>query len=276
GVLPGFVNNGTLSANGDAGLQVRPGVFTNNGSIDITSNSQLRSTTNTFRQVTGSTTVNGKLNMVDSSLRIEGGTLSGNGTIQFIDGDGNSTTNGGMEVLGSATVAPGDGGIGRLDINPSENLGYSMDIGTTLEIEIGGLLAGTEYDVLNIGGLASLGVYNSGAPFGSGGAAPGLNVTLFDGFVPTVGDTFDILTAIYFQGSFDNNKLSLPTVSGITFEMSYFGNLVGADFFGNGGQLLDGGVRLTAVSAVPVPAAAWLFLSGIAGLVTVTRRRRKA
>ncbi len=32
--------------------------------------------------------------------------------------------------------------------------------------------------------------------------------------------------------------------------------------------------RITSVSAVPVPAAAWLFMSGIAGLLAVARRRR--
>ncbi len=56
---------------------------------------------------------------------------------------------------------------------------YTQQAGGTLQIEIGGLTAGTEYDQVNVSGLATL----DGT----------LDIQLLDGFVPDEGDTFDIL-----------------------------------------------------------------------------------
>jgi hypothetical protein len=47
------------------------------------------------------------------------------------------------------------------------------------------------------------------------------------------------------------------------------GNTVDRDFS-------DMGIRISAVSAVPIPAAGWLFGSGLVGLAMVARRRRSA
>ena len=41
-------------------------------------------------------------------------------------------------------------------------------------------------------------------------------------------------------------------------------------------QQIEGTIASTAPSAVPVPAAAWLFGSGLLGLVGVARRKARA
>jgi autotransporter-associated beta strand protein len=56
---------------------------------------------------------------------------------------------------------------------------YTQGSSGTLEIEVGGTTAGTEYDVLNIGGTADL--------------AGNIQIVLIDNFAPTPGDRFTIL-----------------------------------------------------------------------------------
>jgi len=51
---------------------------------------------------------------------------------------------------------------------------------------------------------------------------------------------------------------------------------VDADFLNNGGNVADlSNTRAFSVSAVPVPAAVWLFGSGLLGLVGVARRKKQ-
>ncbi|MCW8853135.1 MAG: VPLPA-CTERM sorting domain-containing protein, partial [Gammaproteobacteria bacterium] len=52
--------------------------------------------------------------------------------------------------------------------------------------------------------------------------------------------------------------------SSLAFEWSVLNNLYGQDV-----------LRLTVVSAVPLPAAAWLFISGLAGLIAAGKRRKR-
>ena len=82
----------------------------------------------------------------------------------------------------------------RVNIEGSANFAAS----NTLFIELGGLAAGTEFDVLEIGGQADL-----------GGT---LDVSLLGGFTPSAGDRFDVLTAALVQGTFDTKLL--PTLAG--------------------------------------------------------------
>jgi hypothetical protein len=161
------------------------------------------------------------------------GTLTGNGTIQ---GD----------VVSAGLVAPGNS-PGTLTINGD----YTQS--GTLAIEIGGLLAGSEYDVLNVSGTASLG--------GS------LNVSLFDLggglFTPNAGDSFDILTADLLQGSFGTLSFAALLDPRLAWHLDYLTDAIGATDV----------VRLSVVNAVPVPPAVWLFSSGLLGLIGVARRR---
>ncbi len=73
---------------------------------------------------------------------------------------------------------------------------YSQNIDSTLQIEIGGLLAG-EFDILDV-----VGVLNFGGT---------LDVLLYEGFNPLVGNTFDILNWGSITGTFD--YINMPTFS---------------------------------------------------------------
>ena len=128
---------------------------------------------------------------------------------------------------------------------------YSQSAPGTFAVEIGGLLPGTEYDVLNVSGTASL--------------DGNLNISLFDLgsglFTPHAGDSFDILTADLIQGSF--GSLTLAALDpGLKWDISYLTDAIGTTDV----------VRLS-VDAVPVPPAMWLFSSGLLGLIGVARRR---
>jgi hypothetical protein len=54
---------------------------------------------------------------------------------------------------------------------------------------------------------------------------------------------------------------------------SSFSNLDGVGFFATPDEVRDLAIDNIVVSAVPVPAAAWLFGSGLLGVIAVARRR---
>ena len=122
----------------------------------------------------------GALHMAGSTIdtqfvEILGGALSGEGLITT----GSGIIPGQVENR-DGTVAPGDG-VGTLEIEGR----FSNGGDGSLEIELGGLTAGTMFDQLIIEGAASL-----------GGTLEAKLVDLGGGlFNPTIGNTFEILTA---------------------------------------------------------------------------------
>lgn len=56
-------------------------------------------------------------------------------------------------------------------------------------------------------------------------------------------------------------------------ELDVFGNDFGFYDFDTGAMIADGNLDFTPTAPVPVPAAAWLFLSGLVGLLGVARRK---
>ncbi|UCG16914.1 MAG: S-layer family protein [Phycisphaerales bacterium] len=125
-------------------------------------------------QTAGQTVLNGgDLRIDPGSMQINGGLLTGAGTIT-----GNVLNVGG-------TTAPGLS-VGVIDIDGS----YTQTTGGTLEIEIAGLTQTSEYDLLSVSGVASV--------------AGGLDVIIStNGFAPAPGDSFQILTAGSVVGQFD-------------------------------------------------------------------------
>ena len=215
----GFSNSvtGKLQATGDAGIDILSCGFSNAGSVAITTNSRI-DRTGDYTQTGGKTTVHGTLTTT-TLVDLQGGLLEGSGVVE-----GNVDNSGGTVNAGAAS----------LDLTDALNIDCSYNQGNmaTLSVEIGGLGQGIDYDWLNIiTGDATL--------------AGALSVSLTGGFMASLGDTFDILTADNVFGTFDINQLLFPIFGGKTFDIIY----------------LSDTVRLTTVAAqvVPVTAAVWLF-----------------
>ncbi len=127
-----------------------------------------------------------------------------------------------------------------------------LGLGSYTTMELGGLQRGIEYDAFDVGGNLSL-----------GGT---LDIDLIDLgsglFQPKAGDVFDLFTAENISGSFLN--LLFPALDpGLQWEFTVLADAMGS---------LD--IARLSVSAVPVPPAAWLFGSGLAGLAFAPPRRR--
>jgi len=116
---------------------------------------------------------------------------------------------------------------------------YTQTTDGLLSIELGGV--GPEW--LNIQGDVSL----DGT----------LDVSLLNPGAMLPGMTFNILFANSVVGQF--SRTLFPVIGGNTFAISYGVN----------------SVSLSVVSAVPLPAAAWLFLGGLGGLIAIGRRKSR-
>ncbi|MDZ4657635.1 MAG: hypothetical protein SH868_08655, partial [Bythopirellula sp.] len=126
-------------------------------------------------------------------VRLQGGTLDASavsfdgagGQFQWTSGTLHVGTFNGNLVNSSGTLAPGHS-PGSTTVNGN----YTQQSGGALEIEIGGPLAGSEFDFVNVTGSALL----DGE----------LDLTLTGGFTPTPSQTFAILIAGSLSGAFDN------------------------------------------------------------------------
>ena len=105
-----------------------------------------------------------------------------------------------VSILNTGTISPGySPGIQNV-------ASFTQTVSGILEIEIGGLTAGTQYDQINVTGLAILD--------GS------LAISLIDGYRPTEGATFDIMTFSSVSGRFDSGTGLLFADEGIYFEVT--------------------------------------------------------
>jgi hypothetical protein len=182
GVQPGSasysLSGGTLSANseyvGRGSVNPVLGTFTQAGGVNTASNLSVEG----VYSITGGTLAvaniesNGlNIAKVPSSLVIDGGTAT-IGSITSYPGADVTISGIGTNAYGELTVA-----------------GNFFEIGDTqLTIGIGGEPDTREFGFLNVGGTAGL--------------AQTLNVSFLGGFVPTVGDTYDFLTAGNLLGTF--------------------------------------------------------------------------
>ncbi len=161
--LPSLINNGRIIVSGDntTKLTINP-TLTNKGELSI-NDSAVVEVASTFESHAGSTNkIEGELTA--PILRFLGGDFSGNGTI-----NGNLLEH----VVGN--LAPGQS-PGILTINAN----YVQSSTATLDIELGGLIPGTEHDQLVINGDATL--------------AGTLRLVPLKGFLPLVGQAYEILT----------------------------------------------------------------------------------
>lgn len=152
-----------------------------------------------------------------------GGNITGHGTLDTPDDPLKPTIINGS-VVGKSAVEPLTlsgyvKGVGTLDnvvitgtdapgFSPATVFRGSVSYTSALQIEIGGLEPGSEFDQLNhvLGdGIADL-----------GGA---LHVALINGFSPSAGDSFEIITASSVVDTFD--ELSLPDIGSLAWGIVY-------------------------------------------------------
>ena len=144
-----------------------PGVFSNAGAVSVGSGSTFSTSSGSYNQSAGSTKVDGALAPAGHLASFAGGTLLGNG--------GTITAN----VSMSGTLSPGDapGAAGALGIVGN----YAQLSAGVFQLELGGLVPGSQFDLLNVSGTTSL----SGT----------LDISLINSFFPAVGNTFTFLTS---------------------------------------------------------------------------------
>jgi hypothetical protein len=268
-----FVN---LTGNSTVNQLVVAGSASTNVSLQLEGTQTITTFGETKIEQGGTISLNGANTKLDAQfINMEGGVLRGNGTV-FV---GTGPVNGAVRNLGGR-VEPGNG-VGRLNITGDfANLDEA-----TLAIQIGGTTAVTQHDVLAMTRFAFL----DGT----------LEVTLANGFVPSVGNMFTFITTAA-NGVFGEfESLQLP--GGFQWDVDYLSNSVvlkviglgsAGDFDGDGdvdgrdflvwqrnpsiGNLSDwqanfGNGSLRAVTAVPEPAR--VLLMAFASVALSWRRR---
>ena len=158
-------------------LNFRSGTLKNvaqiNNGAGLTKTTAGTLTLNTANSYTGTTAVNAGVLRVSNAT----GSATGLGPVTIANG---ATLQGSGRISGaiqsSGAVVPGTS-AGTLTLLSS----YTQNANGSLKAEIGGTTAGSQYDRLAVTGTATL--------------AGTLDVSLINGFVPSVGHTFDVLTA---------------------------------------------------------------------------------
>jgi len=206
----------------------------------------------------GTTDVFGDINNTGSVV------ISGSSNATFYDdyiNNGVTQTSAGSNAVffGSVTGAGSYTGTGTLffegDLAPGNSpalvtVGGDMNLGVGLTtiMELAGTLQGDEYDAFDIAGDLSLGGI--------------LGIDLLGIFSPANGDHFDLFMAENIYGDF--TSLLFPELTGgLLWDLTLY-----EDFSGSTDVL-----RLS-VSQIPIPAAVWLFGSGLIGLIGIARRKQ--
>jgi hypothetical protein len=196
--LAGFNNNtGTLTLASSATLTTASSNFTNSGTAVISKGTTLTvgGTGNSYNQSAGTTTVDGTLvGNGTTGMSVTGGKILGAGTLKAnVSIGGGGTT---------PTINVGDSGkAGLLKITGT----YAQLSTGTMNVSIGGTTVGTKFSQLQVSGAASL-----------GGT---LTAALINGFTPTVGQTFTVLTASSVGGTFSNSTIAINSTE--HFAVSY-------------------------------------------------------
>ena len=230
----GMLNNaGSLYAN----------TINNSGQFSVLASGAAN--TYNYVQTAGTTRVDGTLR---GFVNINGGILQGTGNIdrRFNEEQTVSVT------VNGGTIAPGNS-TGTLTILGN----YTQTALGTFQAEIGGLIAGTQHNVLAVSGTATL--------------AGTLIVLLYDLgsgiFSPHAGDTFDILTAEDIIGGF--STLSLAALGAdLAWQVSYLYDISGT----------TDAVRLSVMSVanpIPEPEIYAMMLAGLGVLGFVARLKKR-
>jgi autotransporter-associated beta strand protein len=167
-----------------------PGVTTWN----VASGATLLASSGRFSTGTVNVSASGQFNLTGGSTDVATIDLSGGGTFGFTGGTLHAQTIQGNVTNQGGTLSPGNSpGVTAIGGN------YVQQNGGKLDVEIGGPGSGSGFDAVNITGNALLGGE--------------LDVSLINGFSPTPGQMFNVLTA----GSVTYNGLSLGGAAGSSF-----------------------------------------------------------
>jgi len=196
--LAGFNNNtGAFTLASGAKLTTASSNFTNSGTVLVSSGTTLTvgGTGNSYNQSAGTTTVDGTLvGNGTTAISVTGGRILGAGALK-----GNVSIGGGGTT---PTINVGDSGkAGLLKITGT----YAQLSTGTMNVSIGGTTVGTKFSQLQVSGTASL-----------GGT---LTAAVVNGFTPTVGQTFTVLTASSVAGTFSNSTIAINSTE--HFSVSY-------------------------------------------------------
>lgn len=174
----GTFNNlatGTFKKSGGTSDTAMSLQMTNAGAVEVlTGTLNCSNATTPFVQTAGSTTLNGGNMRVDAGADFQGGNLTGGGSFS------GKLKNAAQVVLGLP--------IGTLDVTQT----YTQTAAGALNVQIGGLNPGTEYDQLRLTGAAGATLTGT------------LNVGLANGFVPPELSTYSIMTFPSLTGTFSN------------------------------------------------------------------------
>jgi hypothetical protein len=159
---PPTINNaGTFRKSAGTGTSTFEAIFNNTGTVEVQTGTL--SFTAAYTQTAGATLLNGGNLTSTQTLNIQGGILGGAGTVTA-----NVNNAGGQVNPGSSP--------GILNITGN----YTQGASGALNIEIGGLTVGSQFDRLQVSGSAAL----NGT----------LNISLINSFMPSGGNSFQILT----------------------------------------------------------------------------------
>jgi hypothetical protein len=177
-------NTGTFTLSGNANLTTATtSNFNNSGTVVVSKGSTLTvgGSGHSYNQTAGTTTVDGTIAGGGATgVNITGGTMQGVGTLK---------TN---VSLGPGTLNVGDAGkAGLLKITGT----YTQLSTGTMNVSIGGTTAGSKYSQLQVSGAASL--------------AGTLTAAEVNGFTPTVGQMFTVLTAHSITGTFSDSTITI-------------------------------------------------------------------
>jgi len=249
-----FINEGSYESSVFG--PTNPGTLINQGRVEFRASATGQSPNfyapgHFIQQPGGTLIVDGRF--VESRFEIQGGTVSGSGTLDTTHSDAGS---GAQNVLigPGSTLNPGSGIFGNSANNRMTIVG-NLSLTGTFEIGLGGggssgAGQGTQYSFLHVlgDGGASIGLVNLGGV---------LTVDLAPGFTSQVGNYYDILQA---DGGLNGVFASPATFTdgGYTFEEAILGNTL----------------RLDVIAAVPeLPSGVLLGCGALLTLIAARRRR---
>jgi hypothetical protein len=255
----GIINNetGGLLRN-ESGSLTNTGILNNNGTLinDDTLNNDSTinndgaiSNTGDFDVAnTGTVTGNGTFTQTTGSTIVDGSLTQGSITFAggALGGQGIVTSSGApVDIDPGAIINPG----GTISSSPSDftgmlTFGSDVDFDGAMTFELAGL---ADFDTIDILGSIDFGLNSQ------------INFDL-EGYLPSAGDSLVFLFSDALKG-FDNIAYNfLDPLPGLNFDVFL---------------TPDNDLRLE-FSEVPVPAAVWLFASGLIGMASVARKRRTA